>query len=215
VQDLKKWESGFSSGRLVKPASIEKIWTPVRLNSGIAYPYGFGWYVETLRGHPVQRHGGQTAGFSASIARYPEDRLTVIVLCNIGTGGVARHIGQAIAKLYVPALSLRTLEGKRDEDPQTTAQLRGLLDGLLAGKPNAAMLTKDAFDSLSSDPERANWQRIAAYGRLRAFNLAGREVGGGRRTLSYRAEVGEHLLLLSFVLDRDGNVSELSLEEEE
>src|SRR5690606_21768253 len=79
--------------------------------------------------------------------------------CNIGTGGVARHIGQAIAKLYAPALSIRTLEATRDEDPQTTARLRRLLDGLLAGKPSAAMFTKDAFDSLSSDPERAIWQR--------------------------------------------------------
>ena len=119
--------------------------------------------------------------------------MTVIVLCNIGTAGVARHIGQTIAKLYVPALSLRALEIKRDEDPQTTARLRELLNGLFAGKPSAVMLTKDAFDSLSSDPERANWQRIAAYGQLRAFNLTGREIEGNRRTLSYRAEVGEHL----------------------
>ena len=152
VQDLEKWEAGFSSGLLVKPSSIEQIWTPVRLNSGMTYPYGFGWYIETLRGHPVRRHGGQTAGFSASIARYPEDRMTVIVLCNIGTAGVARHIGQVIAKLSVPALSLRTLEIKRDEDPQTTARLRGFLGGLLTGKPSAVMLTKDAFDSLHPIP---------------------------------------------------------------
>ena len=215
VQDLEKWEAGFSSGLLVKLSSIEQIWTPVRLNSGITYPYGFGWYIDTLRGHPVRRHGGQTAGFSASIALYPEDRMTVIVLCNIGTGGVARHIGQVIAKLYVPALSLRTLEVKRDEDPQATARLRGFLDGLLTGKPSAVILTKDAFDSLSSDPERADWQRIAAYGQLRAFTLTGREIEGGRRTLSYRAEVGEHLLLLSFALNCEGEISELSLEEEE
>ena len=69
--------------------------------------------------------------------------------------------------------------------------------------------------TLSSDPERGNWQRIAAYGQLRAFTLTGSEIEGNRRTLSYRAEVGEHLLLLSFALNREGKVSELSLEEEE
>ena len=159
----------------------------------MTYPYGFGWYIETFRGHPLRRHGGQTAGFSASIALYPEDRMTVIVLCNIGTAGVARHIGQAIAKLYIPALSLRTLEIKRDEDPHTTARLRELLNGLLAGKPSSVMLTKDAPDSLSSNPERANWQRIAPYGLLRALDFAGRAFESNRRTLSYRAEVGEHL----------------------
>ena len=64
-------------------------------------------------------------------------------------------------------------------------------------------------------PERAIWRRIAAYGPLRALSLTGREIESGRRTLSYRAEVGDHLLLLSFILDREGNVWELSLEEEE
>ena len=58
-------------------------------------------------------------------------------------------------------------------------------------------------------------QRIAAYGLLRALNVVGRDSEGSRRRLSYRAEVGEHFLLLSFVLNRDGNVAELSLEEEE
>lgn len=215
VRDLEKWEAGFSGGLLLKPSSIEQIWTPVRLNSGTTYPYGFGWYIETLRGHPVRRHGGQTAGFSASIARFPEDRMTVIVLCNIGTAGVAGHIGQAIAKLYVPALSLRTLQNKRDDDTQTTARLRELLNGQLAGKTDAVMLTKEALDSLSTDPERANWRRIAAYGLLRTFDLTGCEIEGSRRTLCYRAEVGEHFLLLRFVLNGEGKVSELSLEEEE
>jgi CubicO group peptidase (beta-lactamase class C family) len=215
VQDLEKWEAGFTKGLLLKPSSMEQIWTPVRLNSGVTYPYGFGWRIETLRGHPVRGHGGQTSGFSSSIARYPEDRMTVIVLCNIGTNGVARQIGQAIAKLHVPALSLSTLDIKRDEDPQTTARLRELLNGLLADKTSSVMLTKEALESLSTDAERANWQRIAAYGLLRALNVVGREVDGSRRRLSYRAEVGEHLLLLSLVLNREGKIAELNLEEEE
>ena len=58
------------------------------------------------------------------------------------------------------------------------------------------MLTKEALDSLSTDPERANWRRIAAYGLLRAFDFTGCEIEGSRRTLCYRAEVGEHFLLL-------------------
>jgi hypothetical protein len=44
VQDLEKWEAGLVGGKLLKRSSIEQIWTPVRLNSGVTYPYGFGWY---------------------------------------------------------------------------------------------------------------------------------------------------------------------------
>ena len=73
VQDLEKWLAGFIGGKLLKRSSIEQIWTPTRLNSGATYPYGFGWYLETLRGHQVKRHTGQTAGFSSSVAFFPED----------------------------------------------------------------------------------------------------------------------------------------------
>jgi CubicO group peptidase (beta-lactamase class C family) len=215
VGDLVKWDAAFGGGRVLKPSSLEQVWTPVRLNSGKTYPYGFGWYIETLRGHPVRRHTGQTAGFAASVARFPEDRLTVIVLCNLGTQGVAGRIGQAVAKLYVPALSLRALETARDEDPQTSARLREVLRGQFAGKADAAALTKDALASLSTASARDNWRRMASYGPLRAFDFAGREAEGDARTLRYRAALGEHLLLLKFVLSGEGRVTELSVEEEE
>lgn len=215
VGDLVKWDAAFGGGRILKPSSLEQVWMPVRLNSGKTYPYGFGWYIETLRGHEVRRHTGQTAGFAASIARFPEDHLTVIVLCNIGTSGVAGRIGQSVAKLYVPALSLRAIEIKREEDPQTGARLREVLRGQLAGKADAVALTSGALESLSTDSARANWQRLAAYGILRAFDFAGRETEGDARTLRYRAALGEHLLLVKFVLNGEGKVTELSVEEEE
>jgi D-alanyl-D-alanine carboxypeptidase len=215
VQDLEKWGAAFFGGRVLKPSSLEQVWTPVRLNSGKTYPYGFGWYVETLRGHAVRRHTGQTAGFAASIAYFPDDRLTVIVLCNLGTQGVAGRIGQAVAKLYVPALSLRALELSRDEDTQTSARLRDVLSTQLAAKPDAAALTKEALASLSNASARDNWRRLASYGPLRDFDFAGREDVGGARTLRYRAALGGHLLLLKFVLNGEGRVAELSVEEEE
>ncbi len=82
------------------------MWTPVRISDGRATtrPYGFGWFVEDVNGHRVIRRNGQTAGFAASIQRYPQDRLAVIVLCNLGTIGIAGEIASGIAEIYVPAL---------------------------------------------------------------------------------------------------------------
>nr|MBA3240428.1 beta-lactamase family protein [Acidobacteriota bacterium] len=101
VRDLVKWDAALGGERLLKKSSLERIWTPTRLNDGREHPYALGWYVETLRGHRRVRHNGQTAGFAASFARYHEDRLTVIVLCNLGTNGLAGRINQGVAKLYV------------------------------------------------------------------------------------------------------------------
>jgi hypothetical protein len=38
------------------------MWTPVKLNSGDTYPYGFGWRVTTVNGHRLVMHGGSLAG---------------------------------------------------------------------------------------------------------------------------------------------------------
>jgi D-alanyl-D-alanine carboxypeptidase len=58
------------------------MWTPQRLNDRKPTKYGFGWYIDAVEGHHNIGHGGSTSGFSASIQRFPDDRLTIILLTN-------------------------------------------------------------------------------------------------------------------------------------
>ena len=44
--------------------------------------YGYGWSISQRDGHTVIWHGGGLPGVSTMIARYPEDQVTIIVLCN-------------------------------------------------------------------------------------------------------------------------------------
>ena len=60
VKDLVKWEAALTGGKVVKPSSLDQIWTPVRLNDGTSHPYGFGWRVEALFGHRLIDHSGST-----------------------------------------------------------------------------------------------------------------------------------------------------------
>ena len=48
-------------------------------------------------------HGGAWQGFASYIARYPDDRLTVAVLCN-RAGARAGYIAKRVAGLYLPVL---------------------------------------------------------------------------------------------------------------
>jgi CubicO group peptidase (beta-lactamase class C family) len=82
VGDLAKWNASLDSDRLLNAASKEQMWTPVKLNDGKTRKYGFGWYVDAVEGHKNIGHGGSTSGFSASIQRFPDDRLAVIILTN-------------------------------------------------------------------------------------------------------------------------------------
>lgn len=83
AEDLLKWEQSWYTDQLVRRTAIQEALTPVRLNDGSTYPYGFGWGIAA----PGERyaHTGQWNGFTALIARDVQRKRTLIVLCNNGT----------------------------------------------------------------------------------------------------------------------------------
>ncbi|HKV11273.1 MAG TPA: serine hydrolase [Thermoanaerobaculia bacterium] len=104
VLDMAKWAAALESEKLLKRASLDQMWTPVKLNSGKTEQYGFGWFVGDARGHRLISHGGAWQGFTAQISRYVDDQLTVIVMTNLA-GGNPGKIAAGIAGLYVPEVA--------------------------------------------------------------------------------------------------------------
>ena len=105
VLDLAKWDEALEEGRIVSRASYDLMWSRVKLNDGSTAPYGFGWGIgSAANGHPMVEHGGAWQGFTTYIGRYPDDRLTVAVLCNLA-GATPRYIAQRVAAMYEPALA--------------------------------------------------------------------------------------------------------------
>jgi CubicO group peptidase (beta-lactamase class C family) len=105
VEDLAKWDAALASEKILSHASFEQIWTPVRLNDGSTAPYGFGWGIhQTARGHRLLEHGGAWQGFMTYIARYPDDGLTVVALCNMA-GADPAYVAHRLAGFYQPELA--------------------------------------------------------------------------------------------------------------
>jgi len=100
VVDMEKWDAALNDGKLLKESSKEQWWTPVKLNSGKIQNYGFGWFLDPLNGHKDIGHGGATSGFSATIQRFPDDQLNIIILCNADETGVATALAKKVAPLY-------------------------------------------------------------------------------------------------------------------
>lgn len=93
VVDLAKWNAALDGESLLSAASKAQMWTPVKLNDGKTKTYGFGWNIVTTEGHKNIGHGGSTSGFSASIQRFPDDGLAVIILSNTD-----EEVGTTMAK---------------------------------------------------------------------------------------------------------------------
>lgn len=104
VYDVAKWDAALYGEKLLKRASLEQMWTPVKLNDGKTHNYGFGWALGQVRGHRVVEHGGAWQGFKSQISRYIDDKLTVIVFANQIRANPAK-IAHGVAALYNPELA--------------------------------------------------------------------------------------------------------------
>ena len=103
VLDLARWDAALYTEKLLKRASFEQMWTAVTLNNGKTYPYGFGWDVEKVNGHRLYEHGGTWQGFKMHIARYVDDKLTIILMTNMGSeNGHPGKIAHGVAAIYLP-----------------------------------------------------------------------------------------------------------------
>jgi CubicO group peptidase (beta-lactamase class C family) len=77
TRDLLKWECGLFGGRLLKPASLQKMITPFKND------YGCGLFIATVNGHKRIEHAGGIQGFNAEVVYWPDEQMTVIVLANL------------------------------------------------------------------------------------------------------------------------------------
>jgi CubicO group peptidase (beta-lactamase class C family) len=85
--DLQRWNEAVFGGKVLKKETLRSAFTPVKLPDGSkTAPYGYGWIISEKRGLRVIRHGGGLQGFQSSLARFPDQKVTVVVLCNAAPG---------------------------------------------------------------------------------------------------------------------------------
>jgi CubicO group peptidase (beta-lactamase class C family) len=105
VYDMAKWDAALYTEKLLQRSSLEQMWTTVKLNSGKTQDYGFGWRLGEVRGHHIIEHGGSWQGFKSHIARYVDDKLTVVVFANLAQANPTK-IAHGIAAIYNPELAV-------------------------------------------------------------------------------------------------------------
>lgn len=107
VLDLAKWDAALYGDTILKQSTRELMWMPIKLNDGKTYPYGFGWQLDPLGNHKRIHHGGSLPGFRSNYARFPDDKLSIIVLTNADNANPGL-ITRGIAAIYFPDLTPNT-----------------------------------------------------------------------------------------------------------
>ena len=94
VGDWMKWNAMLDSHSLGAPL-VNALETRGVLNDGRKISYALGLTVDTYKGLKDVSHGGATAGYQTFLARYPDNKVSIGVMCN-GTSPSAAGIAASI-----------------------------------------------------------------------------------------------------------------------
>jgi CubicO group peptidase (beta-lactamase class C family) len=93
--DLVRLAIALNGTRLLKPESIEAMWTEGKTTTGKPTQYGLGWRIEELGGEKLVGHSGGQAGTSTYLLATPSRKSAVAVMCNL-QGASLRNLTTAI-----------------------------------------------------------------------------------------------------------------------
>jgi CubicO group peptidase (beta-lactamase class C family) len=106
VGDLLIWNDALTSGRLGAVVT-EGLQRPALLADGRRTPYGHGVFLNTYKGVREISHPGVTAGYRAWVGRFPDQGLSIAVLCNGAEFDAgARALQLADSRLVFPPSAL-------------------------------------------------------------------------------------------------------------
>ncbi|HWE47909.1 MAG TPA: serine hydrolase domain-containing protein [Caulobacteraceae bacterium] len=99
VLELAKWDADFYDGKVGGRQLIDQMQTRATLDNGKPTNYGRGLFLDTYRGLTRVQHGGSWAGYRAMLMRFPEQKLSIGMTCNVSnadTMGRAEKVADVV-----------------------------------------------------------------------------------------------------------------------
>jgi CubicO group peptidase (beta-lactamase class C family) len=100
VGDLLRWNSNFASARVGGREFVNQQTVRGKLTNGQEIAYAAGLNVLTYRGLHEVSHSGTTAAYNGWLGRYPDQKLSVAVLCNTSAAN-GTLLGHAVAGVFL------------------------------------------------------------------------------------------------------------------
>jgi CubicO group peptidase (beta-lactamase class C family) len=106
IEDLRSWDRLFYDTTAVAPPfqRSQEFWstmlTPGVLNDGDTLDYALGLRHGNYRGVRTISHGGAFVGFRAEMLWFPDERMTIVCLCNLSATNPSQ-LAQRVADIYL------------------------------------------------------------------------------------------------------------------
>ncbi len=175
VGDLLRWNENFFKPKVGDEAFLGEQQQPGRFNDGRRHDYALGLYIRTYKGLREVSHSGSTAGYRAYLTRYPDQHLSVAVLCN-ASNGMAERYAHAVADLYLGDKIVATAPTPVKVTAQNVAARAGMYRNTTTGTVQTFVAEKEALRPQSGPaliPLSDTRFAVAAGGRTYEFDVKG------------------------------------------
>lgn len=211
IADLIKWDDALSKLRLIGTNSYQVIWSPGKLNSGRPHPYGMGWYLNQPYAKSYRGHSGQSAGYSAGYCRFPDAKLSVILLANLYSAG-GEAMAKKIAMLFDPTLKTPTFVASPDPDPKRTSQIKLAIQSIAANRPDESLVEQEYILPMRARRNRqaapANWARLKV---VDSIEFGSAKPLGRDTYLNYRVGSGPNKYIVSVLWTASGKLAQATI----
>ena len=125
VGDLLRWNTNFTDAKIGGRAFVDSEHQQGKLTDGRTIAYAAGLMVLHWRGLNEVSHSGSTAGYRGWLGRYPEQGLSVAVLCNVASAN-ATQLGHQVADVYLSSVIRQQPQETVMPDPAALEAKAGL-----------------------------------------------------------------------------------------
>jgi CubicO group peptidase (beta-lactamase class C family) len=161
VEDLLLWDRNFYANKLGKGTLLRELQTPGVLNNGKRIGYALGLTIGAYRGLPTVEHGGGMFGFHTELLRFPQQKFSVICLCNLASTN-SRAVANRVADIYLaeqeqPIPAAVKLDPQPFSGPYRNATTHSVLEvsvaegDVSAGGEHFKALSPSEFGAVSGD----------------------------------------------------------------
>lgn len=125
VGDLLKWTANFDHPAIGGQAWVDTMQEQGRLSDGRSIDYALGLIVTRYHGEREVSHSGATGGYRTFLGRWPDRRVAVAVLCNVGNANPVA-LGHRVADIFLDLPAAPTAAaGKPEAAPSSGTGLVG------------------------------------------------------------------------------------------
>jgi CubicO group peptidase (beta-lactamase class C family) len=171
-RDLAKWDRNFYDARVGGPEVIRMMLQEGRLSNGETVPYAMALHTEPYRGVRRYWHGGLSGGYRSQFMRYPDQRTSVLVQCNVYQVAEPNSLAEAVTDIVL-ADAIARAEGERAAPvPMPSAEELRRLAALYLNRDIPAIRPVRVEDGKLQMRQWITWHDVTALGQNR-FRVKG------------------------------------------